>query len=150
MELARGGELYEYIQRNSSPEAEVKDFFRQIMEGVEFTHLNLVAHRDLKPENILLDRNKMVKIADFGLSNLMRDGKLLRTHCGSLNYAAPEIIAKTSYEGTAVDVWSCGVILFTMLAGSLPFDEEIISILNKKIESTLAPTQEPSTSCPTT
>jgi 5'-AMP-activated protein kinase catalytic alpha subunit len=149
MELARGGELYEYIQRNNSPESEVRNFFGQIMEGVAFAHLNLVAHRDLKPENILLDGNKMVKIADFGLSNLMRDGKLLRTHCGSLNYAAPEIIGKQSYEGTAVDVWSCGVILFTMLAGSLPFDEEIISILNKKVESTLPPTQRPSTSSPT-
>ena len=75
----------------------------------------------------------MVKIADFGLSNLMRDGKLLKTHCGSINYAAPEIISKKNYEGTAVDVWSCGVILYTMLTGTLPFEEEAITILNLKI-----------------
>ena len=66
--------------------------------------------------------NNNIKIADFGLSNLMKDGKMLKTFCGSLNYAAPEIIGKRYYEGTSVDVWSCGVILYTMLAGSLPFD----------------------------
>lgn len=75
----------------------------------------------------------MVKIADFGLSNLMRDGKLLKTQCGSLNYVAPEIISNKKYEGTAVDVWSCGVILYTMLTRTLPFEEEVIAILNKKI-----------------
>lgn len=66
----------------------------------------------------------------------MKDGKLLKTSCGSLNYAAPEIIGHRYYEGTSLDVWSCGVILFTMLVGSLPFDEEIVSLLYKKIEST--------------
>ena len=131
--MAKGGELYEYIQRHRLTEDDVKMFFRQIIEGVEYAHLNLVCHRDLKPENILLDDNKIVKIADFGLSNLMKDGKLLKTSCGSLNYAAPEIIGHRYYEGTSLDVWSCGVILFTMLAGSLPFDEEIVSLLYKKI-----------------
>jgi 5'-AMP-activated protein kinase catalytic alpha subunit len=65
----------------------------------------------------------VVKIADFGLSNLMKDGKLLKTNCGSLNYAAPEIIAHKKYEGTAIDVWSCGVILYSMIVGALPFEE---------------------------
>lgn len=142
MELAKGGELFEEILNHRSNEEELKCYFRQIMEGVEFAHLNLVAHRDLKPENVLLDKNKRVKIADFGLSNVMRDGKLLRTNCGSLNYAAPEIIGKRYYEGTSVDVWSCGVILYTMLSGCLPFDEEIVSILYKKIERILSITQE--------
>ena len=117
-------------------------FFRQIITGVEFAHFNLVAHRDLKPWNILLDDNNVVKIADFGLSNLMKDGKLLKTNCGSLNYAAPEIIGRKSYEGTTVDIWSCGVILFTMLVGALPFDDEIVSLLYKKIESKLSNIQK--------
>lgn len=145
MEMAPGGELYEYIQHHDLPEQEVKLFFRQIIEGVDHAHRSLVAHRDLKPENILLDGNKVVKIADFGLSNLMKDGRLLKTNCGSLNYAAPEIIGRRAYEGTAVDVWSCGVILYTMMVCALPFDEEVVSILYRKIESTLLPTQPQST-----
>lgn len=83
----------------------------------------------------MLDPSKNVKIADFGLSNLMKDGKFLKTSCGSLNYAAPEILGHRYYEGTSVDVWSCGIILYTMLVGALPFDEEVVSILYKKIES---------------
>lgn len=133
MELANRGELYEYIQNNALEESEAKRFFRQIIDGVEAAHFNLVAHRDLKPENILLDSGLNVKIADFGLSNLMKDGKFLKTSCGSLNYVAPEIISHKNYEGTSIDVWSCGIILYTLLFGVLPFDEEVISILYKKI-----------------
>lgn len=75
------------------PESLARYYFRQIINGVEYCHLHLVAHRDIKPENILVDHNNMVKIADFGLSNLMKDGKFLKTSCGSPNYAAPEIIS---------------------------------------------------------
>ncbi len=139
MELANRGELYEYIQNNVLEESEAKRFFRQIIDGVEAAHFNLVAHRDLKPENILLDSGLNVKIADFGLSNLMKDGKFLKTSCGSLNYVAPEIISHKNYEGTSIDVWSCGIILYTLLFGVLPFDEEVISILYKKIESNFGP-----------
>ncbi len=139
MELANRGELYEYIQKNALEESEAKRFFRQIIDGVEAAHFNLVAHRDLKPENILLDSGLNVKIADFGLSNLMKDGKFLKTSCGSLNYVAPEIISHKNYEGTSIDVWSCGIILYTLLFGVLPFDEEVISILYKKIESNFGP-----------
>lgn len=146
--MAPGGELYEYIQHYDLSEQEVKLFFRQIIEGVDHAHRSLVAHRDLKPENILLDSNKVVKIADFGLSNLMKDGRLLKTNCGSLNYAAPEIIGRRAYEGTALDVWSCGVILYTMIVGALPFDEEVMSILYRKIESTPFATQLQSTPSP--
>jgi 5'-AMP-activated protein kinase, catalytic alpha subunit len=139
MELANRGELYEYIQNNALEESEAKRFFRQIIDGVEAAHFNLVTHRDLKPENILLDSGLNVKIADFGLSNLMKDGKFLKTSCGSLNYVAPEIISHKNYEGTSIDVWSCGIILYTLLFGVLPFDEEVISILYKKIESNFGP-----------
>jgi len=100
-------------------------------------HQNLISHRDLKPENILIDSNNLIKIGDFGLSNLMKDGKLLKTACGSPNYAAPEIVGERKYEGTSVDIWSCGVILYALLVGSLPFDEETIALLYEKIESTI-------------
>ena len=96
-------------------------------------HQNLISHRDLKPENILIDSNNLIKIGDFGLSNLMKDGKLLKTACGTPNYAAPEIVGERKYEGTSVDIWSCGVILYALLVGSLPFDEETIALLYKKI-----------------
>ena len=85
-------------------------------------HQNLISHRDLKPENILIDSNNLIKIGDFGLSNLMKVGKLLKTACGTPNYAAPEIVGERKYEGTSVDIWSCGVILYALLVGSLPFD----------------------------
>ena len=95
----------------------------------------MVVHRDLKPENLLLSAENSVKIADFGLSNLMTDGCFLKTSCGSPNYAAPEVIRGDLYAGTEVDVWSCGVILYALLCGSLPFDDEDIPNLFKKIKN---------------
>lgn len=97
MELAEGGELYDYIQNNDISEQEAKFFFRQIISGVGHAHTNLIAHRDLKPENILIEGSKLIKIVDFGLSNIMKDGKLLKTACGSPNYAAPEIVGERHY-----------------------------------------------------
>ncbi|KAK4409827.1 SNF1-related protein kinase catalytic subunit alpha KIN10 [Sesamum angolense] len=101
---------------------------------VEYCHRNMVVHRDLKPENLLLDSKCNVKIADFGLSNIMRDGHFLKTSCGSPNYAAPEVISGKLYAGPEVDVWSCGVILYALLCGTLPFDDENIPNLFKKIK----------------
>ncbi|URE44609.1 SNF1-related protein kinase [Musa troglodytarum] len=108
---------------------------KQIISGVEYCHRNMVAHRDLKPENLLLDSKCNVKIADFGLSNVMRDGHFLKTSCGSPNYAAPEVISGKLYAGPEVDVWSCGVILYALLCGTLPFDDENIPNLFKKIKA---------------
>lgn len=125
--------MYNFIQNNEITEDQAKFYFRQIIAGVEYVHQNLISHRDLKPENILIDSNNLIKIGDFGLSNLMKDGKLLKTACGSPNYAAPEIVGERKYEGTSVDIWSCGVILYALLVGSLPFDEENIVLLYKKI-----------------
>jgi 5'-AMP-activated protein kinase catalytic alpha subunit len=135
-EYVSGGELFDYIVskgRLSSDEA--RNFFHQIVSGVEYCHFQKIVHRDLKPENLLLDNNLNIKIADFGLSNLMRDGDFLRTSCGSPNYAAPEVISGHLYAGPEVDVWSCGVILYALLCGSLPFDDESIPSLFKKIKS---------------
>lgn len=94
MEYVSGGELFDLIaQKGRLPEAEARYYFKQIIDGVDYCHHNLVTHRDLKPENLLIDENKSVKIADFGLSNLMKDGKFLKTSCGSPNYAAPEVVS---------------------------------------------------------
>ena len=116
-------------------EDEARRFFQQIICGVEYCHSKGVAHRDLKPENLLLDDHYNVKIADFGLSNMMEDGRFLRTSCGSPNYAAPEVISGTLYAGPEVDVWSCGVILYALLCNKLPFDDENIPTLFRKIQS---------------
>ena len=153
MEYVKAGELFDYIVEKARRvrrghaartltlraqgrlgENEARHFFQQIISGVEYCHRNMVVHRDLKPENLLLDSKLNVKIADFGLSNVMRDGHFLRTSCGSPNYAAPEVISGRLYAGPEVDVWSCGVILYALLCGSLPFDDESIPNLFKKIK----------------
>ncbi|KAF9729568.1 hypothetical protein PMIN03_006347 [Paraphaeosphaeria minitans] len=129
-----GGELFDYIVNNGRlPEAQARKFFQQIVCAVEYCHRHKIVHRDLKPENLLLDEHYNVKIADFGLSNIMTDGNFLKTSCGSPNYAAPEVISGKLYAGPEVDVWSCGVILYVLLVGRLPFDDEYIPTLFKKI-----------------
>ncbi|KAK9107451.1 hypothetical protein Syun_023462 [Stephania yunnanensis] len=138
MEYVKSGELFDYIvEKGRLQEDEARNFFQQIISGVEYCHRNMVVHRDLKPENLLLDSKYNVKIADFGLSNIMRDGHFLKTSCGSPNYAAPEVISGKLYAGPEVDVWSCGVILYALLCGTLPFDDENIPNLFKKIKSGL-------------
>jgi 5'-AMP-activated protein kinase, catalytic alpha subunit len=134
MELAEGGELFDYIvARSRLKESEACKFFQQILLGVEYLQKVMVVHRDLKPENLLIDSNKNIKIVDFGLSNMYKPGETLKTACGSPCYAAPEMIAGKRYHGTTVDVWSCGVILFAMIAGYLPFEDSNTSQLYKKI-----------------
>ncbi|KAF2610178.1 hypothetical protein F2Q70_00009504 [Brassica cretica] len=135
MEYVNSGELFDYIaEKGRLQEDEARKFFQQIISGVEYCHRNMVVHRDLKPENLLLESKCNVKIADFGLSNVMRDGHFLKTSCGSPNYAAPEVISGKLYAGPEVDVWSCGVILYALLCGTLPFDDENLSNLYKKIK----------------
>nr|XP_053629506.1 5'-AMP-activated protein kinase catalytic subunit alpha-2-like [Cherax quadricarinatus]QPF20893.1 AMP-activated protein kinase subunit alpha [Cherax quadricarinatus] len=136
MEYASGGELFDYIKKKGKlKESEARRFFQQIISGVDYCHRHMVVHRDLKPENLLLDHNLHVKIADFGLSNIMVDGEFLRTSCGSPNYAAPEVISGKLYAGPEVDVWSCGIILYALLCGTLPFDDEHVPTLFRKIKS---------------
>jgi len=127
-------ELFDYIVRHGRlGESRSRKLFQQIICAVEYCHRHKIVHRDLKPENLLLDQNMNVKIADFGLSNIMTDGNFLKTSCGSPNYAAPEVISGKLYAGPEVDVWSCGVILYVFLVGRLPFDDEFIPSLFKKI-----------------
>uniref|UniRef100_A0A0D9VSU1 non-specific serine/threonine protein kinase n=1 Tax=Leersia perrieri TaxID=77586 RepID=A0A0D9VSU1_9ORYZ len=135
MEYCKFGELFDYIvEKGRLQEDEARRIFQQIVSGVEYCHRNMVVHRDLKPENLLLDSKYNVKLADFGLSNVMHDGHFLKTSCGSPNYAAPEVISGKLYAGPEVDVWSCGVILYALLCGTLPFDDENIPNLFKKIK----------------
>ncbi|TMS38733.1 hypothetical protein L596_005389 [Steinernema carpocapsae] len=123
MEYANGGELYDYVSTHGSlPEAEARRIFRQITSAVLYCHKHKVAHRDLKLENILLDGRNNAKIADFGLSNYFSEKNLLNTFCGSPLYASPEIINGTPYRGPEVDCWSLGILLYTLVYGSMPFD----------------------------
>ncbi|KAJ8245694.1 hypothetical protein GJAV_G00273490 [Gymnothorax javanicus] len=123
MEYASKGELYDYIsERHRLSERETRRFFRQIVSAVHYCHKNGVVHRDLKLENVLLDDNCNIKIADFGLSNLYHKDKLLQTFCGSPLYASPEIVNGRPYRGPEVDSWALGVLLYTLVYGTMPFD----------------------------
>lgn len=134
MEYASGGELFDYIVASGRvQEPEACRFFHQIVAGVEKVHAMNIVHRDLKPENLLLDEHRNIKIVDFGLSNVYRDGQLLKTACGSPCYAAPEMIAGHSYVPSLCDLWSCGVILFALVCGYLPFEDQNTATLYKKI-----------------
>ncbi|CAI4056489.1 serine/threonine protein kinase SKDI_03G0480 [Saccharomyces kudriavzevii IFO 1802] len=125
LEYAEKGELFNLlVDRGALPEREAMKCFRQIIIAVSYCHALGIVHRDLKPENLLLDSDYNIKVADFGMAALQTDAALLETSCGSPHYAAPEIVSGLPYEGFSSDVWSCGVILFALLTGRLPFDEE--------------------------
>ena len=124
MEYCLNGELFTYMSSTCFlPEREVCRVLRQILSALEYIHEKKIAHRDIKPENILLDRNMNVKLCDFGLCHEMSSDYLLRTPCGSPYYAPPEIISKKQYDGEKSDIWSTGVVAFTMATGVLPWTE---------------------------
>ncbi|KAF5383570.1 hypothetical protein D9615_003518 [Tricholomella constricta] len=136
LEYIQGGELFDHLCNNGKlPVPEALNYFQQIIAAMDYCHNFNIAHRDLKPENILLDKDFNIKIADFGMAAWQagNDG-MLRTSCGSPHYAAPEIIAGQVYNGSAADIWSCGVILFALLAGRLPFDHEDCAALLDKVK----------------
>ena len=131
MELVVGGELFQRIARGRVSENKARQYFQQLVDGVDFCHKKGVAHRDLKPENLLVDKNGDIKITDFGFSSMKGidvNTGLLFTQCGTPDYCAPEIIdadkAKNGYTGAKVDAWSCGIILYALLTGRLPFVEQ--------------------------
>ncbi|PVU95522.1 hypothetical protein BB561_001771 [Smittium simulii] len=128
LEYASGGELFDYIMKHKAlSNAEARRLFAQLILAVSHLHKNQIVHRDLKLENLLLDKNRNVKVTDFGFANHFdeKHGELMITSCGSPCYAAPELVVSNGmYVGTMVDVWSCGVILFAMVAGYLPFDDD--------------------------
>ncbi|KZS06146.1 putative NUAK family SNF1 kinase 1 [Daphnia magna] len=150
MEYAAGGELYDYLsQRKVLNETEARRVFRQVASAVYYCHKHNICHRDLKLENILLDENKTAKIADFGLSNVFDDRRLLTTFCGSPLYASPEIVRGTPYHGPEVDCWSLGVLLYTLVYGAMPFDGSNFKRLVKQISSGeyYEPPDKPSSNC---
>ena len=156
MEYVPGGELFDYlVKRGRLPITEALHYFQQIIFAVDYCHRFNICHRDLKPENLLLDNNKNIKVADFGMAAWEAGEKMLETSCGSPHYASPEIVAVSpctsisppvplpvvligiqgkAYHGSASDIWSCGIILFALLTGRLPFDDDNIRSLLQKVK----------------
>eukprot|EP01064_Diplonema_japonicum_P026907 TRINITY_DN3851_c0_g1_i1.p1 TRINITY_DN3851_c0_g1~~TRINITY_DN3851_c0_g1_i1.p1 ORF type:complete len:311 (+),score=48.74 TRINITY_DN3851_c0_g1_i1:116-1048(+) len=145
MELVDGGELFRKIRPDGGMQEEIaRRYFQQLICAMHYCHNQQVAHRDLKPENFLLTKGDLLKVSDFGLSNLqfvneggtVSNSLKLRTVCGTPNYVAPEVITTAGgYNGFRADVWSCGVILYHLLAGFLPFRASSVQALLKKIKT---------------
>lgn len=128
LELATGGELFEFLQHTGSfEEAIARTYFHQLVEGLSYCHSQNVAHRDLKPENLLLDQAFVLKLADFGFARIADTSKSMFTQCGTQGYMGPEMFENQGYDGKKVDVWACGVILFIMFAGFPPFQVPKVS-----------------------
>ncbi|KAG8381905.1 hypothetical protein BUALT_Bualt05G0021400 [Buddleja alternifolia] len=136
MEYVRGGALFSKVARGRLKEDAARRYFQQLISAVDFCHSRGVYHRDLKPENLLIDENGDLKISDFGLSALYEhrsnDG-LLHTQCGTPAYIAPEVLRMKGYDGAKADLWSCGVVLYVLLAGFLPFVDESLMAMCRKI-----------------
>lgn len=123
------------MQRCRLDEFQASKYLQQIINAVEYLHRMGIAHRDLKPENLLLDFKHNIKVVDFGLSNLYTEPNRLMTACGSPCYAAPEMISGLVYDGLKTDLWSCGIILYAMLCGYLPFEDPDTTELYRKIKA---------------
>ncbi|KAL8531268.1 hypothetical protein ACS0TY_008043 [Phlomoides rotata] len=136
LEFVKGGELFAKVAKGRFSEGLSRKYFQQLISVVSYCHDRGIYHRDLKPENLLLDENENLKVSDFGLSALtdqvQADG-LLHTLCGTPAYVAPEILAKRGYDGAKIDIWSCGVILFVLTAGYLPFNDPNLMNMYRKI-----------------
>ncbi|GMI92015.1 SOS3-interacting protein 4, CBL-INTERACTING PROTEIN KINASE 11, PROTEIN KINASE SOS2-LIKE 5 [Hibiscus trionum] len=136
MEFVKGGELFSKLAKGRFSEDLSRKCFQQLISAVGYCHSRGVFHRDLKPENLLLDESGNLKVSDFGLSAVtdqIRPDGMLHTLCGTPAYVAPEILAKKGYDGAKVDVWSCGIILYVLNAGCLPFNDPNLMVMYKKI-----------------
>ncbi|XP_039003142.1 CBL-interacting protein kinase 2-like [Hibiscus syriacus] len=138
MEYAKGGELLQKVLKGKLREDVSRKYFQQLISAVDFCHTQGVYHRDLKLENLLIDENGALKVSDFGLSALAESkhqDMLLHTTCGTPAYVAPEVIHRKGYDGAKADVWSCGVVLYALLAGSLPFNDSNLMAMYRKIST---------------
>lgn len=138
LEYVEGGELFDFlVNRGRLPKHEALVYFKQIIYGLNYAHTFSIIHRDLKPENILIASLSppLIKIADWGMAAFAPPFFQLETYCGSPHYASPEIVNGEKYQGNATDIWSCGVILYALLTGRLPFDDKNIRILLEKVKS---------------
>jgi serine/threonine protein kinase len=136
-EYVNGGQMLDYIiSHGKLKEKQARKFARQIASAVDYCHRNSIVHRDLKIENILISKTGDIKIIDFGLSNLFSpdENRKLKTYCGSLYFAAPELLQARPYTGPEVDVWSFGVVLFVLVCGKVPFDDQYMPALHQKIK----------------
>ncbi|KAK2981814.1 hypothetical protein RJ640_010331 [Escallonia rubra] len=136
LDFAKGGELFTKVAKGRFSEDLSRRYFQQLVSAVGYCHSRGVFHRDLKPENLLLDENWDLKVTDFGLSAVtdqIRPDGLLHTLCGTPAYVAPEILGKKGYDGAKVDIWSCGIILFVLTAGYLPFNDPNLMVMYRKI-----------------
>lgn len=135
-EYVDGGQMLDYIiSHGKLAEPAARRFFAQLLSAVSYCHANGIVHRDLKIENVLIDGRGDIKLVDFGLSNFYDPDAKLKTFCGSLYFAAPELLRGIAYTGPEVDVWSLGIILFVLVAGKVPFDDKSLSALHEKIKS---------------
>ncbi|GJW95462.1 CBL-interacting serine/threonine-protein kinase 14-like protein [Tanacetum coccineum] len=136
LEYAKSGELFSKVSRSRFSEDLSRRYFQQLISAIGYCHSRGVYHRDLKPENLLLDENWNLKVTDFGLSSVteqVKTDELLHTMCGTPAYVAPEILAKKGYDGAKVDIWSCGIILYVLNAGYLPFNDPNLMVMYRKI-----------------
>ncbi|KAI0288365.1 kinase-like domain-containing protein [Russula brevipes] len=138
LEYIEGGELFDFlVNRGKLPPLDALAYFKQIIYGLNYAHAFSIIHRDLKPENILIHSldPPLIKIADWGMAAFAPPSLELETSCGSPHYASPEIVHGHKYSGTATDIWSCGVILFALLTGRLPFDDKNVRTLLSKVKA---------------
>ncbi|KAI9097026.1 kinase-like domain-containing protein [Phlyctochytrium arcticum] len=136
LEYCQGSQLLDYIISHGKLREKVaRRYIRQIVSAIDYCHQNSIVHRDLKIENVLIDKDGSIKLIDFGLSNLFAPSKQLQTFCGSLYFAAPELLCAKAYTGPEVDVWSLGVILYVIVCGKVPFDDASIPVLHSKIKA---------------
>ncbi|KAI1955406.1 Serine/threonine-protein kinase [Ophidiomyces ophidiicola] len=134
-EYVNGGQMLDYIiSHGKLKEKQARKFARQIASALEYCHKNNIVHRDLKIENILISKTGDIKIIDFGLSNLFSPKGQLKTFCGSLYFAAPELLQARQYTGPEVDVWSFGIVLYVLVCGKVPFDDQSMPQLHAKIK----------------
>ncbi|TPX71102.1 hypothetical protein SpCBS45565_g01324 [Spizellomyces sp. 'palustris'] len=136
LEYVNGGQMLDYIiSHGKLKEKQARRYIRQIVSAIDYCHRNSIVHRDLKIENVLIDKDGSIKLIDFGLSNLYSPTSQLQTFCGSLYFAAPELLCAKAYIGPEVDIWSLGVILYVLVCGKVPFDDASMPMLHAKIKA---------------